>query len=154
MKLLIDVSTGIAEFNSEEINAQYVDIYIGFRNLGEQDVPFADNFRFGYQILNELSLVSEKTYPIGPNRYNHTDQDYVEVARITELIPDTVYEIHFWMINDIVTVNQIFEFTTPKFPQPFQSWTWNNNAKCWVAPITYPEDGLDYEWDEVSQSWV
>lgn len=38
-------------------------------------------------------------------------------------------------------------------PQPYPSWTLNNTSCLWEAPIAYPSDGKDYEWDESSQSW-
>jgi len=33
-------------------------------------------------------------------------------------------------------------------PQPFNSWTKNETTYLWEAPLTYPTDGLVYEWDE------
>ena len=38
-------------------------------------------------------------------------------------------------------------------PQPYPSWTLNNTSCLWEAPIAYPSDGKDYEWDESSKSW-
>lgn len=39
-------------------------------------------------------------------------------------------------------------------PQPYPSWALNPNTLKWEAPISCPDDGFTYEWDEVSQSWV
>lgn len=39
-------------------------------------------------------------------------------------------------------------------PQPFASWTLDNNTCQWKAPVDYPSDGQIYRWDESSQSWV
>jgi len=39
-------------------------------------------------------------------------------------------------------------------PQPFASWTLNQTAWQWGAPIAYPEDGLRYAWDEATTAWV
>lgn len=33
-------------------------------------------------------------------------------------------------------------------PQPYSSWTLNETTYLWEAPLTYPTDGLVYEWDE------
>ena len=33
-------------------------------------------------------------------------------------------------------------------PQPYSSWTLNETTYYWEAPLTYPTDGLQYEWDE------
>ena len=39
-------------------------------------------------------------------------------------------------------------------PQPFPSWVLNETTCQWDAPTPYPDDGLDYYWDEDSLSWV
>lgn len=39
-------------------------------------------------------------------------------------------------------------------PQPFPSWTLNEDTYIWEAPIAYPSDGLFYIWDEDNQEWV
>jgi hypothetical protein len=38
-------------------------------------------------------------------------------------------------------------------PQPFPSWTLNEQTCQWDPPIPYPTDGL-YTWDEENQEWV
>lgn len=39
-------------------------------------------------------------------------------------------------------------------PQPFPSWTLNEDTCLWDAPVAYPEDGKPYRWDEETQTWV
>ena len=39
-------------------------------------------------------------------------------------------------------------------PQPFPSWTLNNQTWIWEAPVPYPDDGKLYRWDEETTSWV
>lgn len=38
-------------------------------------------------------------------------------------------------------------------PQPFASWTLNNETAQWEAPVPAPEVGL-WGWNEESQQWV
>jgi hypothetical protein len=38
-------------------------------------------------------------------------------------------------------------------PQPYPSWTLNAQSGNWDAPIPYPSDGADYDWDEEAQTW-
>tara|TARA_R110000803_G_scaffold141748_1_gene208149 strand:+ start:1087 stop:1506 length:420 start_codon:yes stop_codon:yes gene_type:complete len=38
--------------------------------------------------------------------------------------------------------------------QPYPSWTLNEETCLWVAPTAYPTDGLAYDWDEDTTSWV
>jgi len=39
-------------------------------------------------------------------------------------------------------------------PQPFASWTLNEDTCLWNAPVAYPSDGQAYIWDEATTSWV
>ena len=42
-------------------------------------------------------------------------------------------------------------FITPKY---FDSWILNEETLSYEAPVLYPEDGKDYDWDEEDQTWV
>lgn len=39
-------------------------------------------------------------------------------------------------------------------PKPFDSWLLNEATAKWEAPISYPSDGLIYQWDETKIDWV
>lgn len=39
-------------------------------------------------------------------------------------------------------------------PQPFNSWILNDSTCSWEAPLAYPDDGNDYDWDEDNNQWV
>ncbi len=39
-------------------------------------------------------------------------------------------------------------------PQPFASWTLNEESCVWEAPVAYPEDDENiYAWNEFAQQW-
>ena len=38
-------------------------------------------------------------------------------------------------------------------PQPFPSWSIGKTTCSWTAPIPYPSDGNNYDWDESTLSW-
>jgi len=38
-------------------------------------------------------------------------------------------------------------------PQPYPSWTLNEELKKWIPPVPHPGDELMYEWDEESLDW-
>ena len=38
-------------------------------------------------------------------------------------------------------------------PKPFASWTLDESTCNWVPPVSYPNDGNTYTWNEGSQSW-
>ena len=39
-------------------------------------------------------------------------------------------------------------------PQPYASWTLVEDTCLWEAPVTYPDDGKLYRWDEETTNWV
>ena len=38
-------------------------------------------------------------------------------------------------------------------PQPYPSWTLNEDTCCWEAPVAYPDDGKKYNWNEEITNW-
>jgi hypothetical protein len=38
-------------------------------------------------------------------------------------------------------------------PKPYNSWTLNETTCLWEAPVAYPNDDNNYEWNEENQSW-
>ena len=38
-------------------------------------------------------------------------------------------------------------------PKPFPSWKLNETTCIWDAPVTRPDDGKDYIWNENTTSW-
>ena len=38
-------------------------------------------------------------------------------------------------------------------PKPFNSWILNEDTCRWEAPVAYPNDGQDYNWNETIQNW-
>tara|TARA_R110000772_G_scaffold247926_1_gene361861 strand:- start:46 stop:399 length:354 start_codon:yes stop_codon:yes gene_type:complete len=38
-------------------------------------------------------------------------------------------------------------------PKQYESWILNEDTCLWEAPVTYPDDGNDYEWNETTQTW-
>ena len=38
-------------------------------------------------------------------------------------------------------------------PKPYPSWTLNETTCLWEAPISKPDDGQSYDWNETNQTW-
>jgi len=38
-------------------------------------------------------------------------------------------------------------------PQPYASWILNETTCGYEPPVTYPDDGKDYKWNEETTSW-
>jgi len=39
-------------------------------------------------------------------------------------------------------------------PQPYPSWTLNEDTCQWQAPVPMNDDGNMYEWDEDTRTWI
>jgi hypothetical protein len=39
-------------------------------------------------------------------------------------------------------------------PQPYNSWTLNEDTCLWDSPVPYPTDDKDYTWDEDTTNWI
>jgi hypothetical protein len=50
----------------------------------------------------------------------------------------------------------IYDATRDAFipPQPFSSFVLNEETCLWDAPVSRPDDGKLYNWDEATTSWV
>jgi hypothetical protein len=38
-------------------------------------------------------------------------------------------------------------------PKPYESWVLDENTCLWQAPVSMPQDGGPYYWDEQTQTW-
>jgi len=38
-------------------------------------------------------------------------------------------------------------------PQPYPSWTLNEDTCLWECPVAYPDDGKMYNWNETDKQW-
>lgn len=39
-------------------------------------------------------------------------------------------------------------------PKPYASWILNEDSCLWNAPVAYPDDNKQYEWDETTATWI
>ena len=38
-------------------------------------------------------------------------------------------------------------------PQPYPSWTLNEDTCIWECPVAYPDESRNYKWNEETQTW-
>jgi len=38
-------------------------------------------------------------------------------------------------------------------PKPFDSWVYDEQKFSWKPPVSMPQDGRPYQWDEQTQTW-
>lgn len=52
-------------------------------------------------------------------------------------------------------IGYVYDLTRDAFipPQPFTSWTLDEQTCQWNSPIPYPTDGKQYFWDEELKEW-
>ena len=52
-------------------------------------------------------------------------------------------------------IGYIYNQTKDAFipPKPFNSWILNEDSCLWEAPVTYPDDGERYTWNEATTTW-
>jgi len=58
--------------------------------------------------------------------------------------------------KNYASISYTYDATRDAFipPQPFPSWTLNEDTCLWDAPTPMPTDGQLYYWDEATTSWV
>jgi len=57
--------------------------------------------------------------------------------------------------KNFASVGYTYDQTRDAFipPKPYPSWTLNETTCLWEAPISKPNDGQIYDWNETNQSW-
>jgi len=114
-----------------------------------------DDFRFGYELIQNGKSLSSSTYPSSSSeRIIRTDQKYLITDRLNNLIPDNKYQLYLWSDNRNVFTEDTFEFLIPRPFNPYDSWSWNSDKLRWEAPKPMPTDGNDYIWSESISDWT
>jgi len=113
-----------------------------------------------FAMLNEENLV---TQVIVVANQDTADQDGVEseaigIAFCTNLLGGTWKQTSYNgnIRKNYAGIGYKYDATLDAFipPQPFASWTLNEETAQWEAPTPYPTDDKRYTWDEATTSWV
>lgn len=89
-----------------------------------------------------------------PNDQEHRGQDYL--AKDLGLGGTWIQTSYNHNVRkQFAGVGYIYDATADVFiaPQPFPSWTLNQNHD-WQPPTPYPDGDVPYQWDEATQQWV
>ena len=72
-----------------------------------------------------------------------------ELWKISEIEKGVSYRKNF------ANIGYTYDSTRDAFitPQPYPSWTLNEDTCMWNAPTAYPDDGKHYIWNEGTTSW-
>ena len=57
--------------------------------------------------------------------------------------------------KNFATIGGVYDVIRDAFykPQPYPSWTLNEDTCLWECPVEYPDDGKRYIWNEETQTW-
>ena len=153
MRVTSYISTKNWHYEQEELSSYYVELFFAFRDNGKEAVIF-NNLFFGYTLTLNGQKISEGLKPEPGITYISTDQDYLEVITIDNLLPEKEYVLNVWSKNNEEFWEDSFSFILPIPPAPFTSWTWNSEESMWTPPIPYPDDDTKiYSWNEENQNW-
>jgi len=84
------------------------------------------------------------------------EQDFINSGAVGDsfLWVQTSYNSNFR--KNYASVGDTYDSALDAFytPQPYPSWTLNEDTCLWESPVAYPDDGKSYDWDEETTSWV
>ncbi len=88
------------------------------------------------------------------------EQEQVGIAFLTQLhggvgwYKQTSYNGTFR--KNYAGIGYTYDATRDAFipPQPFPSWTLNEDTCQYEAPVAYPDDDNMYNWDEATTNWI
>jgi len=137
-----------------EVRPGHVVVRIGF-NPASSNIEFS-GLSFGFRCRDAQGvIVAEESWPKGDVVYVRSafDQDWIHGSAIKGLVIDDRYSLEVWSVNAGETFSTSVEFTSPRPPRPFPSWTWGPG---WTPPVPYPDPTGEafYEWNEATLSWV
>ena len=115
-----------------------------------------------YALLNMANVVTKVI--VGPNE-NETDtnwelyyQDlFKQVVKRTSY--NTSYGKHLKggipFRKNYAGKGFVYDYARDAFipPKPYNSWTLNETTCGWEAPVAYPDDEKNYEWNESTKQW-
>ena len=138
------------EVTFDNLAPTFADLHIGFTD--EAPVIEFNDLKFKYELKQNGNIKQYGVFPPPNARYLRTDQEFIVIERLN-LDMETDYELYLWAENNKEAFETTVTFTTPRPEQPYDSWTWNADIQVWEAPVSKPNDGQNYEWNEETQSW-
>tara|TARA_B100002019_G_C21176087_1_gene551195 strand:+ start:146 stop:871 length:726 start_codon:yes stop_codon:yes gene_type:complete len=132
-------------------------IAIGFENNAGNTVTF-NNLSFLFRITEDGSTIVEKSYPPSGITYEETNDAFISIDMLNELIPGHEYSLYLSVTNNSQSYTETVTLNIPYPEKPFSSWTWSEENREYEPPVSYPnsEDDRGYlwAWDETNGKWV
>jgi hypothetical protein len=155
MKIITDIKNKTIVLNNEEPNPNnnFIDFGFSFVTNGRRGASF-NNLSFEYSVFDGDTLLGSDSYPKDNSIYISSDQDYLEVSRVSGFRPNRNYTVNLSINNNNENFSSALDLFIPKLVQPYESWIWNDEKIIWEAPTPQPEDGKFYTWNEEEKVWV
>ena len=132
------------------IDGEGTDFAVAFTD-GDAKAIHPDWLRFGWLITVNGEQQDEKTFPPENAKYVEIKPTARFYGRVQALSEDDVSIVFNAATGDDQPTTIEHQFTVPRPPQPYPSWTWDDG---WQPPVPYPDDEGFYDWDEDTLTWV
>ena len=151
MDMVFDIRTGSLDIDLNGLHPWGADIRAMLKGRGN-GVANLRGVQMSVTVTADGETVFERHLPPPNVRYSKTRQDVIATDRV-RWKPDQEIVAHGWLRTTggrEVTASETF--TAPRPAQPYDSWEWTGTH--WEAPVPYPDDGGEYQWDEGAGEWV
>lgn len=105
------------------------------------------------EVLRVVVVANQETLDAEGN-----EQESIGINFCQELLGGTWVQTSYnkTIRKNYAGIGDTYDSTRDAFipPQPYASWVLDESTCLWGAPTPYPDDGLDYIWDESTTSWV
>ena len=149
IKIIYDITQQTWNFSETELSA--IDgTTLEFSFISKDTMTYFTDLKFGIALYQGNEIVIAEDYPKGDTVYECADSHQLVEVRVNLLIEEN-YTLKVWASNAGNRSESIYNFSSPRLPQLFPSWIWQD--KTWVPPIPAPE-GQHVRWRESTQSWI
>jgi hypothetical protein len=100
-------------------------------------------------VVTQVNVVEDEFLQNNPDRYTGTwiKTSYNTIGNVHTLGGEPLHK-------NYAGIGYTWDGTGFAAPQPYASWTLNEETYQWDAPTPMPTDGELYQWDEATTSWV
>lgn len=151
-----NLDTGTWIIDKSQLSHISNQIAIGFENNNNTTVIF-NNLNFLFRITKDGSTIIEKSYPTGGAKYIETSDKWL-IIEMLDLIPGNNYDLYVEATNNSQTYTETVVLNVPYPKKPYSSWTWSEESRTYVSPVSYPNEVADrgylWDWDETNGKWV
>ena len=150
MDMIFDTDTGQLSIDTASIRPHGADLRAMLDRHG-QTVNLR-GLKMRLTISADGAEIFDMSLPPPGVRYKQTDEDVLATGRV-KWQPDQQIKVQAWCkTTQGHELTAEADLTAPRPAKPYDSWEWSGTH--WEAPVPYPDDGGEYQWDEGAGEWV